>query len=139
MEGTSIVRASPSETISLTCIVAPASDLTIIEFGFNNTIYRDSNFIGESYYGITVNSTYHNDSCSVESTLFIEDFSEEFAGQYNCSAFIFGTGGAKGKTLIFNVRLTNVGGDEQTGIIMQSILYYEWYYCIAQRFDNGQL
>ena len=100
------VEGSLDETIRLTCIVSPASDLTIIQFSFNNTIYRDGNYYGESYpNGIIVNSTYHNENCSIQSTLTIEQFSQQFVGQYSCAATIFGTNGATGNNLTFNVTL----------------------------------
>ena len=100
------VTGSLNEAIRLTCIVSPASDLTTIQFSFNDTIYRDASFYGESYpNGIRVNSTYHNENCSVQSTLIIEEFSQQFIGQYSCAATTFGTGGVTGNNITFNVML----------------------------------
>ena len=111
------VMGSFNEAIRLTCIVSPASDLTIIQFSFNNIIYRNGNYNGEgeSYpNGIRVNSTYHNENCSVQSTLTIEQFSQQFIGQYVCAASIFGDSGATGNNLTFNVMLAR----QETGEYM---------------------
>lgn len=100
------VEGSFNEAIRLTCMVSPASDLTAIQFSFNNTIYRDVNYYGVSYPNrIRVNSTYHNENCSVQSTLTIEEFSQQFVGQYSCAATTFGTGGVTGNNITFNVML----------------------------------
>ena len=104
------------EAIRLTCIVSPAaSDLTIIQFSFNNTIYRDAKYYDISDpNGIIVNSTYHNENCSIQSTLTIEKFSQQFVGQYSCAATIFGTNGTTGNNLTFNVTLAR----QETGDYM---------------------
>ena len=103
-----------NETVRLTCIVTPASHLTSIQFSFNDRIYRDGNFHTVSYPdGITVSSTYHIKNCSVESTLIIEHFRQQFVGQYSCSSSIFGSGGVTGNNLTFDVISENVEGTSE--------------------------
>ena len=107
------MEAMFNETVRLTCTVSPASDFTIIQFIFNNTIYRDANYINVSNpSGITVNSVYHNENCSVESSLTIENFSQHFIGEYSCSSYIFGNSRVVGNNVTFNVTL--ISPEERT-------------------------
>ena len=111
--GSSNVEVVLNETLRLTCAVSPASDFTIIQFIFNNTIYRDANYVNVSNpSGITVNSVYHNENCSVESSLIIENFSQHFIGEYSCSSFIFGNSRVVGNNVTFNVTL--ISPEEKT-------------------------
>ena len=113
--GSSNVKAVFNETVRLTCTVSPASDLTIIQFTFNNAIYRDANYINVSYpNGITVNSVYHNDNCSVESSLIIENFGQHFIGEYSCSSFIFGNSRVVGNNVTFNVSTQEKEGERSS-------------------------
>jgi len=108
--GSSTVKASLNETVSLTCVVSPTIGSNAIQFSFNNTIYKDLNFRSVSYpIGITVNSTYHSENCSLESTLIIEHFDEQFVGEYKCSARTFGSNGVVGENVTFNVTLKSFG------------------------------
>lgn len=111
--GSTTVKALLNETVHLTCSVSPAgSDFTVIQFTYNGTTYGE--YIDQPYPdGITINSVYHNENCSLVSTLTIAHFSQRFAGQYSCSSTIFGTNGATGNNVTFNVSLIRTVG--QTG------------------------
>ena len=98
------MKALHDEIVKLTCIVSPASLLTIIKFTFNNTNYSDYNYVGVLYDGITVNSTYYDDNCTVQTTLTIESLNQQFVGQYSCSAFILYSE-YTGNNITFNVKL----------------------------------
>ena len=111
--GSTTVKALFNETVQLTCSVSPAvSDFTTIQFTYNDTTYGD--YVNRAYPdGITINSVYHNENCSLVSTLTIAHFSQRFAGQYSCSSTIFGLNGATGNNMTFNVSLIRT--EEQTG------------------------
>ena len=111
--GSTIVKALFNETVQLTCSISPAgSDFTTIQFTYNDTTYGD--YVNRAYPdGITINSVYHNENCSLVSTLTIAQFSQRFAGQYSCSSTIFGFNGATGNNVTFNVSLIRTEG--QTG------------------------
>ena len=92
------MRASINDTVNFTCTVGSASPLTIINFYFNNTLYFDPRNFGSRSNGmlypdagIFVNSTFDKDACSIRSTLTIQQFSEQFVGEYSCSITIFST------------------------------------------------
>ena len=100
------VKAFLNETVILTCFVIPGSDATVIQYSFNDTIYGGSNLDSVLSYpvGITVNTTYHYENCSIECTLIIEHFSQQFLGQYICSSYIiFDNGITSGENVTFNV------------------------------------
>ena len=131
--GNNIVKGFLNETIRLTCIVSPASDLTIIHFSFNNTIYEDGNYDGVSYdysNGIRVNSTFHNKNCSVQSTLIIEQFSQEFVGQYSCAAAILFGDGVIGNNITFNVMLARQETGEFKFITLAFTVIIKFLYII---------
>ena len=102
------VKASAGEAVRLTCLVSPTSEFTLLHFSFNNTIYRDSYYFNDSSVGITVDSIHYNENCSLESTLTIEHFSQQFAGQYTCLSSLFGNSRLVGDNVTFNVTLTSV-------------------------------
>ncbi|XP_065909777.1 uncharacterized protein [Dysidea avara] len=90
--GPSVVSTSINSTVTFTCSAGSASPLTIINFYFNNTLYLDPNNVGTLFdVGIVVKSTFNQDDCSIQSTLTIQQFSEQFVGQYSCSVSIFTT------------------------------------------------
>jgi len=104
------VRASVNSTVTFTCSVGSASSLTLIYFYFNNTVYFDpDNFgnFGKIYddVGIVVNSTLNQSDCSVQSTLTIEQFNEQFEGQYSCSVSIF-TADLEGNNETFSLKVS---------------------------------
>lgn len=86
------MRAPINSTVTFTCSAGSASPLTLINFYFNNTLYFDPNNFGQFFdVGIFVNSTFNQSDCSIRSTLTIEQFNEQFVGQYSCSVSIFTT------------------------------------------------
>ena len=123
--GSTTIKALLNETVRLTCSVSPAvSDFTTIQFTFSNTNYTD--FIGPPYPdGITANSVYHNENCSLESMLIIEHFSQQFVGQYSCSASIFGTGGATGNNVTFNVSIEEKTSEYKNMAMIKHKLQYQ--------------
>jgi len=84
------VRASINDTVKFTCSAGSASPQTIINFYFNNSLYFDPYNFGMLYRdaGIFVNSTFDRDTCSIQSTLTIQQFSDQFVGEYSCSISI---------------------------------------------------
>ena len=81
---------SVGNPLTVTCSVGSTSTRTAIRFHFNNTSYRDDRNDNGTLYpdvGIFVNCTFNMDDCSVQSSLTILQFSEQFRGQYSCLAY----------------------------------------------------
>jgi len=96
--------------VTFTCSVGSASPLTRIKFYFNNTLYFDPNNFGRIYddVGIIVTSTFNQTDCSAQSTLTIEQFSEQFEGQYSCSVSILATD-LEGSNETFSLKIATPG------------------------------
>jgi len=81
--GPQIVMALVGDSVTVKCSVGSATIDTRIQFYYNNTSYDHRRNNSQD---IFVTSTFNLDDCSVHSTLTIQQFSEQFEGQYSCSA-----------------------------------------------------